>query len=150
MKKIVRRKWASDPQILARTLGAVQPFTESELVRLQTPVRLAWQCLRSGAGEDTDFHTLAYAANVALVRSEQIDALAVDVCKRAQAALMAMLERNKRTGKWGVDWQALQDIPTAIDLYEQLLDNSTPLQMQAAMQTTLTRMNAGHLMGGAA
>jgi hypothetical protein len=44
----------------------------------------------------------------------------------------------------------LQHIPVAIDLYEQLLDHSTPLQMQAAMTATLQRMQAGQVLGGAA
>jgi hypothetical protein len=149
MKKQLRRRWAADPSVLGRVLGKVQAFTTTELVRLQTPVRLAWESLRTGQGEAADYHTLAAAINVALVRSEDIDALTVDVCIRAQDALMAMSGRFDRTGKWGVDWSALQHIPVAIDLYEQLLDHSTPLQMQAAMTATLQRIQAGQVLGGA-
>jgi hypothetical protein len=57
---------------------------------------------------------------------------------------MSVLARSKRLGKWGLDAAGLQDIPPAIELHEQLLQLSTPLQMQKAMNETIQRMNAGH------
>ena len=146
MKKIVRRKWAKDPSVLHRAMGALQPFLSHELVALQTPGRMAWEAMRTGQGTWDDFNTLAQVVNVALVRAEDIDALAVDVAKRAQDALMAIRSRHDRCGKWGVDHVAMQDLPVCLNLYEQMLELSTPLQMAQAMRNTLARMNAGHLL----
>ena len=139
-----KRNYAADPSAMYRLLGKIQLFTPVELVKLKTPVRMAFESLRSGKGEETDFHTRAAAVNVSLIRSESIDQLCVETCQRAQDALMSVLARSKRIGKWGLDAAGLQDIPPAMDLHEQLLELSTPHQMQAAMRETLRRMEAGH------
>jgi hypothetical protein len=140
----VKRSYTSDPSAIYRLMNRFQAFTPVELVTLQTPVRVAFESLRTGRGEEADFHTLAAVVNVALIRSESIDQLCVETCQRAQDALMAVLSRSKRLGKWGLDAAGLQDIPPAMDLHEQLLELSTPHQMQQAMQETLRRMRTGH------
>ena len=141
-----KRNYAADPSSIYKLMSRIQPFTPVELVKLQTPVRVAFESLRTGRGEESDFHTLACIVNVSLIRSESIDALCVETCQRAQTALLAVLARNKRLGKWGLDAAGLQDIPPAIDLHEQLLELSTPHQMQVAMQETLKRMHEGHAL----
>ena len=135
----------ADPAATARVLSKLQPFTPSELVTLQTPVRIAFECLRSGSGTEEDFHTIAAAVNIALIRSESIDPLCEQTCKLAQEGLMRMLARFASVKRWGLDGLALQDVPAALDLYEQLLANSTPKQMEDAMRTVVQRMNAGQV-----
>ena len=144
-RQIRTRAYTADASAIYRTMSRVQPFTERELLTLQTPVRVAFESMRSGSGEEADFHTLAGAVNVALIRSETIDPLCVETAQRAQASLMRILDRHRRIGRRGIDSQALQDIPPALDLYEQLLALSTPMQMQHAMQETLARMQAGEV-----
>ena len=133
---------------LHHTMNRFMPFTTAELLALQIPVRSAFESLRTGHGTEPDFHTLAAAVNTALIRSESIDPLCVETCQRAQAALIGVLARFKRCGAWGVDHHALQDIPPALDLHEQLLELSSPLQMANAMKETLARMNSGHVFRG--
>jgi hypothetical protein len=140
----MKRKYQADPMSMFKTMNKVEPFSAKELTQLNMPVRMAFDCLRTGEGKEMHFHTLAAAVNVALVRSESIDPLCVETCQRAQDALMSVLARSKRLGKWGLDAAGLQDIPPAIELHEQLLQLSTPLQMQKAMNETIQRMNAGH------
>ncbi len=139
-----------DPSAIYRVMNRLQPFTDDELRTLALPVRVAFESLRAGRGTEGDFHTLAAAINTALMRSESIDPLCEQTCITAQAALMRVLDRHQRTGLWGLDGLALQDIPLAIDLHEQLLQLSTPLQMQQAMQETLRRMQAGQVLGARA
>lgn len=139
----------ADPSSIYRLMNKIQLFTPAELRTLKLPVRLAFESLRTGAGGEGDFHTLAAAVNTAMVRSESIDQLCVETCQRAQGALMLVKSRFDRLGKWGLDATSLQDIPPAIDLHEQLLDMSTPLQMQNAMAETIRRMNAGHALATA-
>jgi hypothetical protein len=57
-----------------------------------------------------------------------------------------MLDRSVRLGKWGLDSQALQELPPVLDLHEQLLALYTPAQMQEAMAETLRRMRAGQTL----
>jgi hypothetical protein len=119
-KKANRKRWNIDPTSAFKTINNLQPFADKELVELETPVRLAWQLLKTGKATETDFHTLAGAVNVALIRSEDINALAVEVCNRAITALAEVWNRHARKGVWGVDYLCLAHVPDAIDLYEQM------------------------------
>jgi hypothetical protein len=124
----------------------VSPFTPDEMARLSIPVRMSWSAMCDGTGDDEDFHTLAATANVCLICAEGISPEVVEAVKAAQTALMEMLGRNERTGKWGVDYQTREHIPVLLDVYEQLLELSTPLQMQKAMTETIKRMNEGQTL----
>lgn len=144
-----KRRWQADPGAIYRVMGRLQPFTPTEQLRLNLPPRVAFESLRTGHGEEGDFHTLAGAVNVAMVRAEVIDLLAEQTAITARDALMRCLQRHQTTGRWGFDGPALQDIPPALDLYEQLLALSTPQQMQDAMTETIRRMESGNHLAAA-
>lgn len=141
-----RRQCAADPSAIYRVMSRIQPFTAAELLELKTPYRVAFESLRTGRGGELDFHTIAAVTNVVLVMGERIGPECVEVAKLAQDALMHMLDRALRLGRWGVDALALQNIPPALDLHDQLLELCTPLQMQQAMQAVLERMRAGQTL----
>lgn len=124
-------------------LARLQPLSKSDLLNIQLPTRMAFESLRTGKGNEQDFHDIAAAINVALVRSESINPLCVLTCQKAQAALLRMIERHNRMGVWGMDGLALQEIPLALDLYDQILALSNPQQLMDAMRETLTRMRRG-------
>lgn len=146
-RKLARRQATqADPMAIYRTMGKLQPFTTDELTALKSPPRVAFESMRRGGGTETDFHTLAAVANNTLVCAESIHPDCIEVAKRGQDALMAMLDRMNRLGKWGLDSQALQDLPPVLDLHEQLLDLYTPLQMRQAMAETMRRMKAGQTL----
>lgn len=145
-KLALRQAVIADPFTMHRVMGGIQPFTTDELTALKSPPRVAFESMRRGGGTESDFHTLAAVANNTLVCAESIHPDCVEVAKRAQDALMAILDRQIRLGKWGLDSQALQDLPPVLDLHEQLLDLYTPLQMQQAMAETMRRMAAGQTL----
>ena len=146
-RKLARQQATrADPHSLCRVMGNVTPFTPEELAELKTPPRVAFESLRRGQGTEFDFHTLAAVANNTLVCAESIHPDCIEVAKRGQDALMAMLDRMNRLGKWGLDSQALHDLPPVLDLHEQLLDLYTPGQMKAAMTETMRRMKAGQTL----
>lgn len=129
-----------------RVMSRVQPFVPDELAQLNVPVMAAWERMRTGCAADHDFDTLASAVNICMVRGEEIDPLCVETAQRAQDALMRTMDRHKATGRWGFDGPALQDIPLAMDLYRQMLELSTPMQMQSALRATVQRMNKGQTL----
>lgn len=146
-RKLARQQATqADPMAICRTMGKLQPFSVDELTALKSPPRVALESLRRGHGTEGDFHTLAAVANNTLVCAESIHPDCVEVAKLAQDALMRILDRQIRLGKWGLDSQALQDLPPVLDLHEQLLELYTPLQMQQAMAETIRRMRAGHTL----
>ena len=143
-RKCARRQ--ADPSAIYRVMSRVQPFVPDELAQLNVPVMAAFERMRTGCADDGDFDTLASAVNICMVRGEEIDPLCVETAQRAQDALMRTMHRHKTTGRWGFDGPALQDIPVAMDLYRQMLELSTPMQMQSAMRATVQRMNKGQTL----
>lgn len=139
-------RYTADPLSLMRVMNRIQPFTDAEQIQLNTPVRLAFEKLRTGAGTEGDFHTLAAAINVAMIRAETIDPMAEQTAIAARDALQRCWQRHATHGKWGFDGTALQDLPPAIDLHEQLIALSTPLQMADAMKEAIRRVDAGEVL----
>jgi len=136
-----KRKWTADPMSMFNVIRKIEPFTEEEVTMLALPVRMAYESIRSGTGSEADFDVLAIAINDAVIRSESIDALCVDTCKIAQEALVDTKGRYLRTGRWGFDWQGLQNVPPALDLYEAIISNSTQAQMLEAGHEQIARVN---------
>ena len=61
----------------------------------------------------------------------------------AQDALMRIKARHLRTGRLGLDYQAMADLLPIIDLHEQLIDLSAPVQMKAALLEVMARIERG-------
>jgi len=64
----------------------------------------------------------------------------------AQDALMRIKERGQRPGRLGLDYQAMAALLPTIDLHEQLIDLSAPVQMRDALLEVMTRMNRGQVL----
>lgn len=140
------QNWQRNHDAFQRVISRLEPFTPAEQHQLSLPIRTAYERLRTGAGSAQDFHDLAGAINVTMVRCEAINPLAEVTAIDARDAMMRCWQRHLDTGKWGFDGPALQALPPAIDLHEQLLALSTPLQMAQAMQETIRRMEAGDVL----
>ena len=139
-----KRRWMADPLATFRLINKIQPFTEDEMAQVALPARMSYQKIKDGVGSEADFDELAFACNTATVRSESIDALCVETCLIAQRALLRCKDRYLRTGRWGFDGLALQEIPPLLDLHDQLILNSSPLQMNAAFQEQARRIQSGN------
>jgi|GEM_PF-2166975 len=136
----------ADPFSYLRAIGGVQPFTTAEKTQLCLPVRMAYEAVRTGKGDAGDFDTLAVVVNTCLIRAEQIAPELVTRVIDAQDALMRIKERGQRTGRLGLDYQAMADLLPIIDLHEQLIDLSAPVQMRDALLEVMTRMNRGQVL----
>lgn len=151
MNRQMRRQWArvqrSGAQALAHMGGlSILPAAADTAVVTSLKVRSAYEALRDGHGDDDDFHTLAGALNVALVRAEHIHELAEEAVIQAQQALMRCLARHERGLRYGFDHTGLEHIPPALDIYDDILAGSTPAQMQEALQEAARRMQAGQVL----
>lgn len=141
-----KRKYQADPSAIFRVLGRVQPFTPAEQVQLNLPVLVALDSISHGKGEESDFHTLAAAVNVAMVCAEKIDPLVEKTCTDARDALMRMLARQKTHGIWRFDGPGYTAIKEAADVYQQLTALLTGGQLKEAMQECVRRMENGEVM----
>ena len=114
-----------------------QQYSDDEFRRLSVHARLAWQKLANGLGTQDDFEMLATCLNVAAVMAADIDDLVLDVLDRGMTAMVNMKERYMRLGRFGADAQALQAIPHALDVHDEIIKNSTPMQTVAALRTAM-------------
>lgn len=98
-------------------------------------------------GETAPFDLLAHAIDVAHVRYMQIDPTtdnpAHDPMLAAKTALLAIRERYRRTGRWGLAGPERAPLIQGIDLYEQVLLASTPAQMMAATKIVMNGIKRG-------
>ena len=117
-----------------------QPYQDVEKTALKVQAKAAWERMRTGAGTKQDWDALAWISNACLIRGEKIDPLCVEMCGLAQDALISIRARYDRLGKFGVDAEALENIPPLIDFYSDLLDLSTPKQMQNAVMESVKRI----------
>ena len=138
-----RRHGQLDPFAQFRLMRKLQPFTQSELVKLNLKPRLAWHAMRTGQSNDEDRGTVSAIVNTSLVRCESIHPDLVGICKQDQQALWRIKQRHLQTGSCALSHQDIQDIEPVVDLHEQLLELSTPLEMERAMLEVLRRAAAG-------
>jgi hypothetical protein len=143
-------RYKADPLSMFKVMNKIEPFTGDEQAQINTPVRIAFEMMRTGNGVEDHFQTLAGSINVTMVLAEKIDPLCEKTAIAARDALVRCIERHKKTGKWGFDGPALTEILDAIDLHEQLIANQTPLQIQVAMKEVIRRMDNGDAVTGAA
>lgn len=134
-----KHRWQKDYSAFGRIIGLLEPFTPEELLRLELPIRMSFEALKSGKGVESDFHDIAAAINCTMVRSEEVDPMCEYTAIAARDALMRTWHRWEKTGKWGFDGPALAEVEAGIDLYEQLIRLSTPGQMVKAMREVIRR-----------
>lgn len=140
-----KRRWKADPLAVFKLINKIEPFNQDEMAQVAVPARLAYQQIKDGIGSEAAFDELAFACNTATVRSESIDALCVETCLIAQRALLRCKDRYARTGRWGFDGPALSEILPMLDLHDQLILNSSPMQMNAAFQEQAERAKRGQV-----
>jgi hypothetical protein len=101
---------------------------------LDAEARLAWQKLRTGAGDYSDWDSLADVSNVCSIRAPRIGngERLISICKKAAESLQAMQDRADKTGKWGACHLSIAAVPELLEFYAELVKNSTPRQMMDA------------------
>lgn len=140
-----KRQWKADPMAMFKCINKIEPFNASELMQLELPIRISFESLKSGQGTERDFYDLAAAINTTMVRSESIDPLCTKTAIDARDALMRCWNRFERIGKLGFDGPGLAAVEAGIELHEQLIKLSTPLQMMQALQEVVQRGKNGQV-----
>lgn len=141
-----KQKYRADPMSIYRVLGRVETFTPAEQAALNLPVRIAFESLRTGKAEESDFHTLAAAVNISMVCAEKIDPLVEQSCVAGRDALMRVHKRHAATGVWGLDGPAFAEIEQALEIFEQLNSLLSAGQVKDALEECYRRMQAGEVM----
>lgn len=108
--------------------------------RIMVLLRLAFEKLKIGTGDEEQFVLLAAAINVGLIRAESIDPLAAETMVRGVQALNNCAAIHQRHGRFGFAGPDLVGMEDALNLYEDILRLSTPKQMLYALDAAAQRM----------
>jgi len=125
-----------NPAVWAQLIAARQDTHPETVTEVMTKLHDAFCRLRDGSTDDDLFDRLASCINVGLIRAEQIDAVCVTPMVAARDALIRCDGIRGRHGRYGFDGLGLQAVVTALDVYEEMLRNSTPQQMADAATTS--------------
>lgn len=146
-KRSQYRPYRSDRSAWAHCINMQQQLTDDQLTDLGMAIHTCIERLRTGHGIEMDWHTLAAAANVSLVLCERgIGAEYLDDVKTAQDALMYIIERHRRIGRWAFDGSAYTAITRLVELHEAQLANITRDGARAAMLEVRKRVERGEVL----
>src|SRR5512139_575380 len=118
-KRSKYRPYRVDRSAWAHCVGMQQQLTDDQRTDLGMAVHTSIERLRIGHGIELDWHTLAAAVNVSLIFCEWGigDGYLEDI-KTALAALVEILDRHHRTGKWAYHGSAYVALTRAVEIHE--------------------------------
>ena len=125
-----------NPAVWAQLIAARQDTHPETVTEVMTKLHDAFCRLRDGGTDDDLFDRLASCINVGLIRAEQIDAVCVTPMVAARDALIRCDGIRGRHGRYGFDGPGLHAMTAGLEVYEEMLRNSTPQQMAEAAATS--------------
>lgn len=121
-------------------LAANSEQPEANANRIMLTLRVAFEKLKIGTEDHSQFDRLAAAINVGLIRAEAIDKQPEEVMLSGVQAMMSCACICERHGHYGFTGPDLLAVNDALDLYENILRLSTPKQMLDALDAAAARM----------
>ena len=143
------KRRVKNPTSWAETIAARQPTTRAVADDVMAKLYSAFADLKAGSTDDDLFDRLAAAINVGIVRAEQIDPACVAAMLDARDALIRCDDIRGRHGRYGFDGPGLLAMAAGLEVYEEMVRNSTPQQMRNAMTASLARMRRQAVAEGA-
>lgn len=129
-----------------RLLDHSRPYAPDEMIHEHILTRAAFERLRTGCGDESDFDRVSMILNIGLIRAEEIDLQLVQAIQSGQSAFVRMKDRYLRGLGFGFDADGLRDVPEALDVYESVMDSSSPQQMKLAIRAAYARISKGFLL----
>ena len=127
-------------------LNRARPYEEGEMAHEHLITLAAFERLRTGMGDEADFDRVSMLLNVGMIRAESISHDIVLIMKDGQHALNRMKARYLKVGSLAFDGPGLEAADYALETYQTIMDNSSPLQMIQAIREVYKRISAGDLI----
>lgn len=112
--------------------------TQSAATGAMLKVRQAYGAMLDGSGTEDDYDKLAHALGVSMLRAIEISGEddfqnpMLPILKTATDGMRRANARYARLGRWGFDGPAIDEVLAGVELYETILQASSPAQMTAA------------------
>lgn len=146
-KRSKYRPYRVDRSAWAHAIGMQQQLTDDQRVDLGMAVHTSIERIRTGNGIELDWHTLAAACNVSLILCERgIGPEYLDDVKTAMAALVEIMQRRQRTGRWAFHGSGYVALTRAVEIHEAQLGAVTRDGARAAMMEVRRRVDRGEVL----
>lgn len=128
-------------------IGMQHGLTQDQRGDLGLAIHTGIERMRNGIGLEDDYYTFAAMANVSLILCErQIGGEHLGIVYAVQEALIAILQRQQRTGKWGFSGPEMQAINDAAQLHEQQIAAVPRVECRAALFEARRRAARGDVL----
>jgi len=124
-----------DEPIIGSNLEGTQDACDKAMIL----VRDAFVNIKSGkanAHDSREFDLLAHAMGITYLRAcdiagtDEFENPMLPIWRAGNEAMRRCADRYNKIGRWGFDGPALDELDAAIELYETILQNSSPAQME--------------------
>jgi hypothetical protein len=156
MAKSKPRKKYDPNRALMRIVSArkqtadAKSLKEDQLTDLAIVFRLSFSEMLNGRGTDHNWATCATALNVSAVLSNRgLGDEYSDLIDAAQRGLNRSKERQKRTGKWALDGEAIKAMQEALDLHESQIKIATKGELSSAIDEIHRMIDSGEIVEAA-
>ena len=135
-----KRKFTADPGAWIKVIARNQEQPEWNADQIMVKIRTAFELLKTGHATDAHFDRVAGAMNIGMLRAELIDPLVEHTMQAGIEAMYGCAGIHERHGRYGFTGQGLLAMNDAIDLYGEILRQSTPRQMEDAKDAAYRRV----------
>lgn len=129
-----------DPRAGLRTIAMQQQMADDQLRDLGMEIHVGVERMRLGIGQEQDFHNFAAMVNVTMVFCER--GLGEEygyIVEDAKVALLRVIERSEKTGRWAFDGSGMTAINACTELFEKQMNGLTRDGAQSAIQEVYRR-----------
>jgi hypothetical protein len=146
-KRSKYRPYRVDPTAGMQAIAMQKNMAGDQLLDLGLAIHNSIERMRLGMGVELDFHTIAALVNVSLVLCERgVGTEGMGCVQAAQDALVEILERQRRTGKWGFSGPEMQAINDCAHLHEQQIAIVSRRECRDAMLEVRRRAARGDVL----
>src|SRR5512139_1990101 len=149
-KRSKYRPYRVDPTAGMHAIAMQKNMAGDQLLDLGLAIHNSIERMRLGMGVELDFHTIAALVNVSLVLCERgVGGDGMGCVQAAQDALVEILQRQRRTGKWGFSGPEMQAINDCAHLHEQQIAIVSRRECRDAMLEVRRRVDRGEVLNAA-
>lgn len=126
-----------------------KPVQENSKVKLQADIDIALLAFTKGVATKYHFDTLASTVDVAMIADQStFNQVYRDEIMKAREGMIRCRERFIKTGKLGLDGEALQAIKTVAYIHRQQLDNITGAELLQMYRARHFHIQSGNYYKG--
>lgn len=144
--KMLARRHVINVAAMDNVIHNSKPAPPAEVSRVMVHVRMAYEHLKTGDGQQHDYQIVIHAVNVGMVRAEAISPHLVSYFLAGGEAMLESARLHTTHGRYGFTGPGILAMNAALEFYEQMLQLSSPNQMHDAAIEVERRERDGHVI----